>query len=730
MANPPQVKLKDITILGRENLPPKGGYLLLPSQLGYHDLQRLEIVLAGKHLVYLVEHGAGLHPLLKTYLDREGIATLVIMPETTDVASYRQAMRDAVKDDSVIIYLPADAAALPAPLSTVPGSKLDFLIKAGIPVVPVYVQKVQDTALPIEGRHSEAEIIMAIGQPLEGEDLTLAAYQEALLGLTEQAFSQNTMLNRSLGYALLQGLKRHGSRHYVIDGKDGNDLRYDKVLGIALALSRYVKSQTDKPRVGIVLPPSPLGLIANIAVLLAGKTPVNLNFTAGRTAIDSAIKQSGIDRFLTADTFVRKMQSFPWPATKHLVMLERLLPTLKGSIGKWMTLSKLLPAGAIATLIGLSKTGGDKEATLLFTSGSSGEPKGVVLTHRNLMANVIQFGSRLNMKSNDAILGCLPLFHSFGCTVTLWYPVIGGLDLVTYPTPLETKKLAELIAKHKISLMISTPTFLRGYLKGVNREMLASIKICCTGAEKLPNTLSEQFEGRFGKRVFEGYGLTETSPASNVNLPDPAPIGDEEAYPVLPAYRLGSVGQLLPGMALRITHVETGETQSIHQSGIIWFKGANVFTGYLGDPKRSAEVLDAQGWFRTGDVGRMDLDGFLYIEGRLSRFSKIAGEMVPHETVEEMLVKTLGLEGESTRRIAIVGVPDIEKGEALVLLTTMPGGAEHNDIVGLRYRLIDAGVPPLWIPKKLIRLSEIPVLASGKLDIKACEKIARAGVPG
>jgi acyl-[acyl-carrier-protein]-phospholipid O-acyltransferase/long-chain-fatty-acid--[acyl-carrier-protein] ligase len=409
-------------------------------------------------------------------------------------------------------------------------------------------------------------------------------------------------------------------------------------------------------------------------------------------------------------------------------MMERLLPSMKLSIGMWTGLSKILPASVLAAVIGLSKKGGDQEAALLFTSGSSGEPKGVVLTHRNLMANVIQFSSRLNLKSSDAILGCLPLFHSFGCTVTMWYPLICGLDLVTYPTPLDAKKLAELISKHKVSLMISTPTFLRGYLKGVNRELLASIKICCTGAEKLPISVAEQFEGRFGKRVFEGYGLTETSPASNVNLPDPSPIGDEHSNPVIPAYRLGSVGQMLPGMAVRITHVETGMAQSLHQSGMIWFKGANVFGGYLGDVKRTAEVLDKDGWFRTGDIGRMDLDGFLYIEGRLSRFSKIAGEMVPHETVEEMLIKTLGLEGESSRRLAIVGIPDSDKGEALVLLSTMPGGAEHNEIVGLRYRLIDAGVPPLWIPKKLIRVSEIPVLASGKLDIKSCEKIALAGV--
>jgi acyl-[acyl-carrier-protein]-phospholipid O-acyltransferase/long-chain-fatty-acid--[acyl-carrier-protein] ligase len=418
------------------------------------------------------------------------------------------------------------------------------------------------------------------------------------------------------------------------------------------------------------------------------------------------------------------MQGFPWPPTKQLILLERLMPTLKGKASLWFVLGKLLPASLLATILGVSKKGGNKEALLLFTSGSSGEPKGVMLTHRNLVANVAQFGSRLNRKSTDSILGCLPLFHSFGCTVTLWYPILCGLNVVYYPSPLEIKKLAELIEKHKVTVMIATPTFLRGYLRGVNREQLASIDLCVTGAEKLPRAVAEAFENRFGKVVLEGYGLTETSPVSNVNLPDIESSSDSQL--TLPAGRAGSVGQLLPGLAVRITHVETGEALPLHQSGIIWFKGANVFTGYFNDPKRSAEVLDENGWFRTGDVGRVDLDGFLYIEGRLSRFSKIAGEMVPHETVEETIVRTLGFEGESTRRIAIVGVPDIEKGEALIMLTSVPDGPDHLEIVQLRYRLIDKGVPPLWIPKKMIRVTEIPVLASGKLDVKACEKIAKA----
>jgi acyl-[acyl-carrier-protein]-phospholipid O-acyltransferase/long-chain-fatty-acid--[acyl-carrier-protein] ligase len=263
----------------------------------------------------------------------------------------------------------------------------------------------------------------------------------------------------------------------------------------------------------------------------------------------------------------------------------------------------------------------------------------------------------------------------------------------------------------------------------VNREQLASLKMVITGAEKLPVVLAESFETRFGKRVFEGYGLTETSPVSNVNLPDPEPLGEEgEGHVWLPSHRLGSTGQLLPGMALRITDPDTGTRQSVHQSGMIWLKGPNIFEGYLKDPKRTADVLEEDGWFRTGDIGRLDLDGFLYIEGRLSRFSKIGGEMVPHETVEDSITKALGLENDSSRKIAVVGIPDVEKGEALVLLSALPGNLpETQEILDLRYRLLDRGVPALWIPKRLIRVAEIPVLASGKLDIQSCEKIARAG---
>ncbi|RBP37680.1 acyl-[acyl-carrier-protein]-phospholipid O-acyltransferase/long-chain-fatty-acid--[acyl-carrier-protein] ligase [Roseimicrobium gellanilyticum] len=715
-------KLKDSPILGRENLPSEG-VLLIPSQLAYHDVLQLEKLFHGRAIVYLTVQGAALDARVKSHLHGESVHALEIVPNSTDTSALRKEIQDEVKKGSVVVYVPQQTATQTAPLSSVPGTRLEFLMEAHVPVLPLYVLHTNDVALAIESRKAEGDAVYAFGPVLRDAEVTVAKYQESLMLLNEQAFSQNPTLDMNLAYALLKGLKKHGSLT-LVDGKDEKEtstLPYDKLLAAAIALSKHVKAVTQKPRVGVILPPGAGAMIANLAVLFAGKVPVNINFSAGRPAVESAIKQADLDHYLTADLFVRKLQTFPWPPNRQLTFIERTLPTLKGAMTTWFLLSKILPASVLASMLGIPTKGGNKEALLLFTSGSSGDPKGVALTHRNLMANVMQFGSRLALRHDDKILGCLPLFHSFGCTVTLWYPIIQGIGLVTYPSPLETKKLAELIGKHKITLFISTPTFLRGYLKGVNPELFASLKLVVTGAEKLPKAVAEAFEARFGKRVFEGYGLTETSPVSNVNLPDPETTGDEL---MIPSYRFGSVGQLIPGLAVKLTDPESDEPVSIHESGMVWFKGPNVFEGYLKNPKKTEEVIK-DGWFRTGDIGRMDKDGFLYIEGRLSRFSKVGGEMVPHETVEDALVKALGLETEAMRRIAVVGVPDVEKGEALVLLTTLPGGSVQQEILDLRYKLLDRGMAPLWIPKKMVRVPEIPVLPSGKLDVKGCEKLAK-----
>jgi acyl-[acyl-carrier-protein]-phospholipid O-acyltransferase/long-chain-fatty-acid--[acyl-carrier-protein] ligase len=712
--------LKDLLIvLGKEAIPATGA-ILIPNTLSFHDLLLLEHELPGRKLTFMIEQGSLFDPLLQAHLEKDGISAIEFVMDPGQRDSFRRQVHADLAKDELLVFVPGLTTTRGGSPTSVPVDILRFLLEAGGPVIALHVAHPDENLLSVEPRPRRHTVIFAFGQPLEGPRVTLPNYWEQLLGAGEAAYQKRATLDLSLGYALLCGLKKHGTTNRVITAEDGSDQRFDRILAIAIALSQHIKEETSLPRVGIVLPPGIGGLLANLAVVLAGKVPVNLNFTASEEGIRSAIQQSGIDRFITADPFVRRTQRFPWPPNRQIIFLERVLPAMKTKIATWLVASKATPAPALAQMLGISPKGGDREAVLLFTSGSSGEPKGVPLTHRNVMANVHQFASRLQLRSHDCALGCLPLFHSFGCTVTLWYPVIEGVNLITHPNPIETNKLAQFIQQYHISLLIATPTFLRGYLRKAEPEQLESLRYVITGAEKLPKSLAEQFEARFGKPVLEGYGLTETSPVSNFNLPDPIP--DDPRFKVIPSHRPGSVGHLIPGMAVRITDPDSGAPLPLDQPGMIWLRGPNVFAGYLNNPEQTAKML-SDGWLRTGDIGRVDPEGFLYIEGRMSRFSKIAGEMVPHETVEEAIGRELRIENESDRRIAIVGIPDEAKGEQLVLLSAIHG----LDPTDLRYRLLERGLPSLWIPRTIIDVVEIPHLASGKMNLKACQEIANRG---
>lgn len=704
--------------LHNEGAIPDSGVLIIANRLAFGDLLHLERLLSGRKLVYLIERGLDYDPLLQAHLDKPDVEALEFTANEDSKSVFKKELHQYLSDGCVVIFVPGITHVRPGQAIEVPAKILKFLTSANAPVLPLFVDHPEETALSVEERSDIERIVLSFGGMLQREAANFANFTENILAASERAFSARPILDSHLAYEVLRGLKKHSRTSEITDGMDKSVLRFDKLLAAAIALSKIVKSETKKERVGIILPPGKGGLLANVAVLLAGKTPVNLNFTAGDRAVASSIEQAGLDKFITADTFVRKLSSFSWPPNKQLILLDRVLPAAKKKIVLWLVLSKLMSAGMLASVLGVPKKGGNKEAVLLFTSGSSGDPKGVVLSHRNILANVNQFGARIDLKSDDRVLGCLPLFHSFGCTVTLWYPLIEGVNLVTFPSPLETTKLASLIEKHKITLVLATPTFLRGYLRKATRDQFASVKLVITGAEKLPEKIAKSFEERFGLKVLEGYGITETSPVSNVNIPDPESDGRS---PSLFNHRPGSVGLFIPGMAVRITDPDTAEPLPVHESGMIWLRGANIFEGYLNLPEKTAEVIQ-NGWFMTGDIGRVDEDGFLFIEGRLSRFSKIGGEMVPHETVEDAINQALGL-GDDERKVAVVGVPDEAKGEALVLLSADP----EIDLTSLREKLTDAGIPQLWVPKKIVDVDSIPILASGKLDIKSCENLAETG---
>lgn len=513
----------------------------------------------------------------------------------------------------------------------------------------------------------------------------------------------------SLGWACVRGLARGASRLVLVDaGMGGRKIKAGVLLGAGLALARRFRQEVPEPRIGILLPPGAGGAIANLACVLAGKTPVNLNFTSGKAAAESAVRQAGLRTLITAKAMEEKVGEH-LPRTDRKLDLGVMLKEEKKSAVFWSFLAVLLPVDWLASLAGVSRKGGDLEAGLLFTSGSTGEPKGVVLTHRNLLANLSQIDGALGDLNIGSLLGCLPLFHSFGFTVTLWWPLTGGPQVVTYPSPLDPHALGEVIHGHGVELVVTTPTFLRTLMRRAGKEKLGGLRMVVTGAEKLPSSLRQEFEEKIGVRVYEGYGMTEASPVVSVNVPG--------------AERPGSVGRPVQGMEVRTVDEITREVLAEGAAGILEFKGENVFPGYLGRPDLTEKVLRS-GWYHSADYGRLDQDGFLFIEGRRARFSKIGGEMVPHGVVEEHLsawCKKSGHHGEGGLEVMVTAVEDEKKGESLVVLHCC-----DLDPAEVEKALREAELPNLWIPKKFKRVEKIPLLASGKLDLAAARKMAQS----
>ncbi len=711
-----------IHLNGGGNMPKTGGVLMLPNHISWVDAVILQLV-CPRPIRFLIYDAIYRQPFIKQACQIFG--AIPINPTRSKEAL--RAAADHLKAGEVVCIFPEGELTRTGTLLKLKKGFEIIARQGGVPVMPVWLDQLWGSIFSFEGGRYFSKwpqrvpypVTVAFGQVLEPAQATVETVREKLLALGESCYQHRPMLQRHLGEACIRGLKNSSSLIAVIDGMDGSTLTRGMLLAAAIVFSKEVKRLIPGQRVGIVLPPSKGAVLANLAVLLAGKVPVSLNFTAGRDALQSAMKRAEITTVITARIVERKMETFPWP--EHLVRLDEVLPPLKKKIGLWRALVAVLPWFALTRHLGLPRVGGHDEAVLLFTSGSSGDPKGVVLSHRNILANISQFRLMVNLDPNDGILASLPFFHSFGCTVTLWFPIIEGLRAITYPNPLDVVKNAELVQKYNCSMLLATPTFLRSYLRKVDKEQLASLRLTITGAEKLPRAIADAFEEKFGKQVFEGYGLTETAPVLSCNLPDVSL--DDVGRTVQHAYRPGSVGKLAPGIAAEIRDPDTGAKLGLHETGMLWVRGPNIFEGYLGQPEQTAEVIQ-DGWFRTGDLGRFDEDGFLFIEGRLSRFSKIAGEMVPHETVEAKITEALGLPATGERLFIVLGIPDEAKGEALVLLTTVD--ITQND---LRSKLSALGVANLWVPRTIKRVETLPHLGSGKLDLKGCKDLAMAKDP-
>jgi len=604
--------------------------------------------------------------------------------------------------------------------------------RAGVPVVPVAHDGLWGSVFSFSDnkylfkppRIMRTHVAVEWGAAVPATEVTLERLRTALLDLGERAFQERPQLKRHLGREIVRGLARRPWRVEMIDRTaERKEVKAAQLLAVAAAFSRHLIRTVPEPRVGIVLPPGAGASIANLAVLCAGKVPVNLNFTAGRAAIEASLRQGGVKTVISAHALKEKVKDFPFEMVRFLDFRSEVAAMGgKKAIIPWLLGAWVLPNQWIANLLGLPKHGDQTEAGLLFTSGSAGEPKGVPLTHRNILSNCWQVSSLCVLGENARMLACLPVFHSFGFTVTCWYPMMRGCQVVTVPSPLDTRRIIDAIREEKVNVMVGAPTFLRPLVKKADPTDLQTIDLLVSGAEKMPMDLYEEVLQKFGIETMQGYGLTETTPVANVNQPDPQQVlttSEPQA-----GKRLGSVGRLLPGLTARVLDPETMAEVSPLTQGLIALRGGNVFGGYLDNPTKNAEAFH-EGWFVTGDLGRFDEDGFLYIEGRLSRFSKIGGEMVPHGTIEQHVVDAYDLTSSEGYAAVVMGVPDRNKGELLVLLTTV-------DLAGddLRDKLTERGLPNLWVPRVVHRVETIPVLGTGKLDLRQCMELALAAAGG
>lgn len=532
-------------------------------------------------------------------------------------------------------------------------------------------------------------------------------------------FEKRPELSQTLAYTLARGLCESTADWLLCDFSDGaKKYSATEILAAAVALSRRLDKAEIGGRAAVAIAPSYLAFITNYACVFAGINPVNINFTLGPVAAKSCFQTAKIDTTFTAEYFKSKIDKanpqFPW--SKSVVDVCKILSEIPADEIDEIKNSVKLGTDKFAEKFGIKKFGDNNaEATLVFTSGSEGSPKAAILTERNIIANCLQTKLIELFAEDDILLANLPIFHSFGLLFEAWYMAAHGQKTVTLHSPLDIKNNIRAVREMGLTAIIGSPTFFRAYIKHAKPEDMKTLRMAIAGAEKTPKGFHEIWNAAFGDTYREGYGLTEASPVVGVNTKT------KDFGWFSTSTRKGSIGKLFPGMRAKILHPATLTEMPFGQQGLLAMQGANIFAGYL-DNKPATDAALQNGWLITGDLARLDPDGFLYIDGRVSRFSKIGGEMVPHATVEAALNTELKLADSDIPLIAISSRLDEGKGESLVLLA-----ATDITLSQAKDALRRAGISNLWQPKHIVKIDKIPLLPSGKLDLKKISELAKAG---
>ena len=714
-----------LQVLGMQNIPSSGGVLMLGNHTSYLDWAIVQMA-CPRRVRFVMHRGYYEKWYLKKFLDFFGVVPI-------SHAASKQALETIetlLNQGEIMVLFPEGSVSRTGQVGVFHRGFERAITNTDAVIIPFYLRglwgSIYSFATPKHREMSRLkrtrDVSVCFGKPMR-KDSTASEVKKAVLELSIYSWIYYTDILNPVPIQWLKTAKKLKNKKCLVDF-DGTSFSSYRLLIAAIVFSQALKKKVEPDHtVGVLLPTSSGGIIATLSALMLGKTVANLNYTASSASLNQAVEQGNIETILTSRRFLPRLAHKGFPASeflsgKNVIFLEDFKENIsKNSLIKTALVVRLFPA-FIIRLLYFKKSSLDDIAAILFSSGSEGLPKGVQLTHRNIVGNIKQVASVLNPREDDVLLGILPLFHSFGLTVTSFLPLVEGIPLICYPDPTNASEIGKLCARHQATILCATSTFLRLYNKNkkLHPLMFQSLRLVVAGAEKLSSEVREDFKAKFGLDIYEGYGATETTPVASFNLPDVLVPSD---WSVQQGAKIGTVGLPLPGTGFKIVDPDTLEELSTGEPGLILIGGPQVMAGYLKNEKKTQEVIiekDGIRWYKTGDKGMLDEDGFLTILDRYSRFAKIGGEMISLGAVEEAVS---GVLDNKEIEIAAIAMPDEKKGEKIVLLFS-----GDLDPSAIRQKLIENKLNPLMLPDTIIRIDNMPKLGSGKKDLTKAKELA------
>lgn len=717
-----------VDVQGMKNIPPEGGVLMLGNHISWIDWAIVQIA-SPRPIRFVMTRSIYQKWYLKWFFDLFGTIPIDTGPRSRRAL---QQVAECLNQGEVVCLFPEGSISRSGHLGEFRRGYERACAAVGdeVLILPFYLRGLWGSQFSRSSSRMKAatrsvlrrDVIIAFGPPLP-RTTPADLLKRRVFDLSIRSWQVYAEDLPTADQLWVRSARRNAGRTVIVDAVMGQELSGGQALAASAMLARRVRSQTHAANIGVLLPTSAAGALINMAVLMAGKTVVNLNYTAGLQALQSAVLEGRIDTVYTSHRFLQRLQ-------RRGVCLDQLfeqvnrqdMEAVTQSLGRFerlltFVLARWLPGAWLAKLW-CAGTDGQATAAILFSSGSEGAPKGVQLSHRNIVANVKQIADVLNMEDDDAVMANLPLFHAFGLTVNQFLPLLEGCPMICHADPTDALGCAKAITRYRATIMCGTSTFLRLYCRNpkVHPLMLESLRIVVTGAEKLSEEVSHAFQQKFNKTLLEGYGATETTPVVSVNLPDKL---EPQTFQVQRGHKLGSVGMPLPGTSCAIVDPDTLAELPTGEAGMILIGGVQVMQGYLNNAGKTDQVIktiNGARWYVTGDKGYIDADGFLFIVDRYSRFAKIAGEMISLAAVEAAIARLLD---KPECEAVVTALADPQKGEKLVVLCDFAVDEE-----ALQRGLQQQGLPPLAIPSIWLQLDLLPKLGSGKTDYAGARTLA------